>query len=103
MTGDSWVHAPGKTLSSERIERLARELASGEPLLVEHRYYQGAGNSRSFICEDADELRRYLEVAVQPGDSLHFWKLSDCCTNDNVLDAGLVPDSLGRTPARPAY
>ena len=103
MTTAGWGFQAEWTLGTDRVDELVRELDSGAVFVVEHRIYQGAGNSRTFLCETSAQLRTFLQRETQPGDSVHFWRLADCCTNDNIARAGLIPDKEGRTPIRPAY
>jgi len=102
MSDNPWT-SDAAMVDAGALDRLTRVIDGESPLVVEHRFYGGARAPFRFVCNDTDELKRYVETEARPGDSFYFWKFEDCCRDDNVLYAGKRPDAEGRVPVGGAY
>ncbi len=102
MTLDTWT-ADGARISSEVLSRLRSIIDDESALIVEHRVYRGASAPRRFVCDDFDELERYVLKSTKPGDSLWFWNFENCCRDDDSVAHGKTPDEQGRVPMSGAY
>ncbi len=65
---DEWT-VDGARISPELLARLRSIIEDESAVIVEHRIYRGASAPRRFVCDDADELERYLVTSTKPGDS----------------------------------
>lgn len=64
------------------------------------------GGSRAptrLIFDDAEALETYLRDHVAEGDSFHFCRYDECCTDGNVAFRGKVSDANGVVPRGGAY
>lgn len=100
---DEWgVDGPLLT-APEVLALLRRTLEVESPLVVEHRHYRGSRAPTRFVSDNYEELVAYLETETSAGDSFLIWRLDVCCTDDNALAKGKIPDAAGRVPRGGAY
>src|SRR3974390_387903 len=100
VESDDW-RADGANITSD-IPKLKAALER-TVLILEHWFYRGARSPERTFWEDFENLRKYLETKVRPGDLLYFWEFDKTCGRDKVLAAGKYPDGKGRVPVRGAY
>jgi hypothetical protein len=103
MMSDEWTVDGNRITDDDVLSRLRETIESESALIVEHRVYRGSRSPSRFICNEFESLERYLRENTQPGDSFYIWRFEDCCRDDNVAEAGKVPDSEGRIPRTGAY
>ena len=72
-------------------------------LIVEHRHYRGSQAPTIFVCDSFDQLSKYLDAEVRPGDSIWTWEYGKVCADTNALTHGKKPDTGGRVPLGGAY
>jgi hypothetical protein len=100
VESDDW-RVDGAKITSD-LSRLQMALER-TVLILEHWSYRGSKSPERTFWEEFDDLKKYLETEVRPGDLLYFWEFDKTCKKDNVLAAGKYPDEKGRVPVRGAY
>jgi hypothetical protein len=103
MRIDEWTLAGPRITDEEVLSRLQKTIEDASPLIIEHRFYRGARAPHRFVCDDFEDLKRYLRTSTKEGDSLYFWLFEDCCREDNKAGYGKIPDAEGRVPQGGAY
>ena len=98
-----WIKDDSIAFGSGPLSIIRGAIENESAVIVEHRFYRGARSPHRFVCDDFADLEKYLKDSTYPGDSIYCWKFEACCTNENSIVAGKMPDSLGRTPRGGAY
>jgi hypothetical protein len=99
---DRWTVSRKNIQSSPNLATL-RECLDRGPIIVEHRFYNGARAPDRLIFEDFEDVEAYLQQKAGPGDSFWVWDFDAVCRVDNSLVTGKKPDAEGRVPEGGAY
>jgi hypothetical protein len=103
MAHDEWVRVDAATIDHAVLSQLRHVLEDVSPIIVEHRFYRGGRAPERLIFDDSEALEQYLSDNASPGDSFHFWRFSECCTDENAALRGKIPDAEGRIPVGGSY
>lgn len=103
MSTDMWT-TDGLRITDDDVMQRLRNILEQSALIIEHRFFLGGRAPHLFICEDPEELERYVLNEARPGDSFWIWSFELVCRDENpVIGGAKVPDSEGRVPKGGAY
>jgi hypothetical protein len=103
MTEEAWTTDAPRFTDVSVLSRLRSIIEDESPIIVEHRFYRGSRAPHRFICDDFDDLKKYLHTRTKAGDAMYVWRFEQCCRDDLIAERGKIPDASGRVPVGGAY
>jgi hypothetical protein len=78
-------------LAAEQLDAI-RKAFVGSSVIVEHRFLGAARAPDSFVFDDFEDFKEYLNSKASPGDGFWFWRYNDLCRAENAVAYGKYPN-----------